>query len=745
MRAFWPTVLLTLTIAVGTVGCAHDTSWLFNAAYDIVAVDIEAGTFTITGAIRGDFVEPPSEESTAEEEEEQFYQIQVVNSALNNGIYTVLAVDEVGDELVITVTEAISDATVDGVVQLIEPEGTQLDPKEVRLYFRTVGELDSDYWYYVVFNFSRAPALYNQVVPDDGIPFNQIGGADRARNWELYVMIHPTAEGDHEAYALQRPRLPTTIATARGPVDVATGYFTEGEILAEGTTIPIDDELDIAVACKLDGKVQLIQGLQPDLDDPVYFVPAQDIAAGEGPGPMRLHAAEFSGDNLLDLLVLYEGAEEAGSLRVLAGNGDGGFAAAGADVPVAGTPVDWHVADFNNDGRLDVAVLIASEGVGQVSTWLWEAVEEPAEGEQAFTFTPGAVLPSGDDPVAISGGLLEGNSVDLVVANGGTIDDGGQVRVFLGPGDGTFTAGPQVDVGGQVLGVDVGEMLGTRDDIVVTYFAEAQVTEELQEQRGFVSVLRNTEEDELAFETTEAGTLFLDGEPRFPLIHDTAQEPGSFADVVLVDGRLLETPAATPNQTLYILRSDRDSGQFAWYKNERKQIEIINYLTSGAEPTRIHVANFNGDEVANDFVIANSADDDAGNRISVFHGLGRHNYSSADIYWTDDPPEFLSSQEWYLRHTVGPNSIELVMDPDYIYDLAFLPVDSFVVDFMTGTRPIEYLGVVVEDALIEDNLVPPVVVPIVVNHEDNDQYNQRADQFVTDPAADIVWWDVGVE
>jgi len=747
MRAFWPTVLLMLTLAVGTVGCAHDTSWMFNADYEIVAVDIEAGTFTITGAIRSDFVRPPSEEQEQEEEPaEQFYQIKVLNSPLNDRTYTVVAVEEAGEELVITVTEAIPDATVGGVVQLIEPEGTQLDPKEVLLYFRTVGELDSDYWYYIVFNLSRAPELYNQVVPDDGIPFNQISGADRARNWEMYVLLHPTGQGDTEAYALQRPRLPTTIATARGPMDATTGYFTEGEILESGTTIPVSFELDIAVACRLDGKVQLIQGLQPDLDDPVYFVPAEDIAAGDGPGPIRLHAAEFTGDNFLDLLVLYEGAEAAGALRVLAGDGIGGFTAAGADVPVDGTPIDWHVADFNGDGRLDIAVLTTSEGAGQVGTWLWEAVEEPAEGEESFTLTAGEVLPSGDDPVAMSGGLLEGGTVDLVVANGGTVEEeDGQVRVFLGPGDGTFTAGPQEGISGQVLGVEVGEMLGTRDDIVVTYFAMAEIDDGVQEQRGFVSLLRNTEEEELAFDSTASGTMYFDGEPRHPLIHDTAQEPGSLTGVVVVDGRLLETPAALPNQTMYILRRDRDSSEFAWYKDERNRIEIINYLTSGAEPTRIHLANFNGDEVVNDFVIVNSADDDAGNRISIFHGLGRHNYTSADIYWTDDTPESLYAQEWYLRHTVGPNSIELVMDPDYIYDLAFLPVGSFTVDFMTGTRPIEYLGVVEEDGLVEDNLVPPVVVPIVVDHEDNDQYNPRADVFVTDPAADIVWWDVGVE
>jgi hypothetical protein len=79
-----------------------------------------------------------------------------------------------------------------------------------------------------------------------------------------------------------------------------------------------------------------------------------------------------------------------------------------------------------------------------------------------------------------------------------------------------------------------------------------------------------------------------------------------------------------------------------------------------------------------------------GGASGTFYHETRHNYTSADIYWTDDQPESIVAQEWYLDHTVGPNFFELVVDPVLFYDLARLPPDSFIVDFMTGTSAIEF-------------------------------------------------------
>lgn len=736
MRAFWPLAALLTILTAGLGGCAHDTSWLFNASYPIIAVDQVAGTFTIADDYRANFVKPPVAGSTEEEEEpgELFYQIDVDNSTLNDGIYSVTAVEVTDGNTVITVEETILDATANGYLMLVAPEGMAIEPSTVQLYFRTLDTLDSDIWYYMVFNFSKAPEFSNQVVPDDGKPFNELSNVDRGRNWELYVVLHPLSEGNNELYALQRPRLPTLIETGRGPMDVATGYFTEGEIPAPDTTVSADDKVDIAVACKQDGKVQLILGLLPKLDDPVYFAPPLDIAAGAGPGPMRLHAAEFTGDANLDLLVLYEGDGTAGSLRVLAGDGAAGFTRSGVDVVLTGRPVDWQVVDVNADGRLDVAVLTQNAGAGQVQTYLWEAVEEPAEGELAYTFAPGPVLAVGGDPVAIASGEFTAGTVDLVVA------DGSELWVFTGAGDGTFAAAfaDPLEIDSQINGVAAGTMIGARDDIVVTYLAMVAVEGLGEVQRGFVQLLRNTQEEELAFETSPQGTVYFDGEPGYLLVHNTGREAGDLEDVVVVDGRMLESPSPTPNQTLYILRGDRDSGQFAW------DTEIINYLTAGAEPTRIHLADFDGDGFANDFVIPNSVDDETGNSVNVFIGLGQHNYTSTDRYWTDDPPQQLNLQEWHLSHTVGPNYFELFIDPEYFYDLTRFPRKSFVVDFMTGTSAIEYDRNSDGEGRIEEHLTSPVVVPIVLDHFDDDQLSPKTEELVSDPSANIDWWKVEV-
>ena len=162
---------------------------------------------------------------------------------------------------------------------------------------------------------------------------------------------------------------------------------------------------------------------------------------------------DFNGDGKLDLAIATVDltAARSGSVIILLGNGDGTFTqAAGSPTSLSG-PYAVAAADFNGDGKLDLAV--TSNGSNTVSILL-------GNGDGTFTQAAGSPIPVGNTPDALAvGDFLGSGKLGLAVAN---FTDN-TVTILGGNGDGTFTqpAGSPVAVGKGPYSITVADFNGS--------------------------------------------------------------------------------------------------------------------------------------------------------------------------------------------------------------------------------------------------------------------------------------------
>lgn len=114
-----------------------------------------------------------------------------------------------------------------------------------------------------------------------------------------------------------------------------------------------DGKLDLAVTDSAGNAVIILLGN----GDGTFGTPTT-IAVGNGPD--AIVAADFNNDGKLDLAVANYGD---GTITLLLGNGDGTFTqAAGSPYAVGQYPYQITAADFNGDGKLDLATANLSDG-----------------------------------------------------------------------------------------------------------------------------------------------------------------------------------------------------------------------------------------------------------------------------------------------------------------------------------------------------------------------------------------------
>lgn len=177
---------------------------------------------------------------------------------------------------------------------------------------------------------------------------------------------------------------------------------------------------------------------------------ARHIAMGLDIWPYALALADFDGDGRLDLVTANTDPDGvSGSASFLSGDGAGGFSAPRRFATDSGSQA-LSVGDFNNDGKLDVAIANRS---GTLSLLL-------GDGKGGFSPAAGNIY-LGSNVLAVAAGDLDGDGhLDLVLIDWSSAAGKSMVIALRGNGRGEFPAGAVLETGNSPRALALADLNG---------------------------------------------------------------------------------------------------------------------------------------------------------------------------------------------------------------------------------------------------------------------------------------------
>ena len=192
------------------------------------------------------------------------------------------------------------------------------------------------------------------------------------------------------------------------------------------------------------------------------FTPSSGGPVAVAPDSRLVADGDFTGDGKLDLLVANDDSD---TLSLLIGRGDGSFAPEPTQITLSGSPGyvgSVAVADFDGDGKLDVAVANGQQDTLSILLGRGDGSSHPPPARRSRSPRAAPTWGWWRRTSTATGGP------DLAVA--GSPGGSATVSVLFGNGDGTFRPAPSspITLGSGVPTIGVGDLNGDgRPDLVL--------------------------------------------------------------------------------------------------------------------------------------------------------------------------------------------------------------------------------------------------------------------------------------